>query len=121
MGFWSGFTRTAAEIEHGDHRYRVELRLFDFGRNLTLLGDGAEVERASTPTRFSVADGAVIEVRASEYGFTRAVLQHRGTTMALEPAARARAGVGYSGPRAGAIRRVVCAGQVVPDGADPAR
>lgn len=86
MSFWSGFTRTAAEIHHDNHRYRVELRLFDFGKNLTLLRDEAEIARASSPAKFPIGGDAVIEVATSEYGFSRAVLRHDGSTRELEPA-----------------------------------
>lgn len=87
MGFWSGLSGTAAEIRHGGHHYRVDLRLFSVGRNVTLHVDGRRVESASTPARFVVADGAVIEVDASEHGFNRALLRHHGETERLEPAA----------------------------------
>jgi len=86
MGFWSGFARTAAEIDHDGHRYRVELRLMAAGRNVTLYRDGAEVARASTPARFDIS-GGVIEVDASEHGFNRAILRHHGATTRMRPAA----------------------------------
>jgi len=86
MGFWDGFTRTAAEIDHAGHRYRVELRIFAPGKNVTLRRDGVPVESASTPARFTVSDGAVIEVDSSEHGFRRAVLRSGEGTRGLEPA-----------------------------------
>ncbi|HLS62000.1 MAG TPA: hypothetical protein VK060_01340 [Ruania sp.] len=57
------------------------------GRNVTLYRDGEPVESASTPARFAVGEGAVIEVDASEHGFNRAVLHHAGGTDRLRPAA----------------------------------
>lgn len=86
MGFLEGFIRTAVEIDHAEHRFRVELELTSLGRNLTLYRDGEVVEKASTPARFMVAGGGVIEVDASEYGFRRAVLRHDGSVRKLRPA-----------------------------------
>ncbi|MBZ2195306.1 hypothetical protein [Occultella gossypii] len=87
MGRWSGFTSTAAEIDHAGHRYRVELRLFTMGTNLSLLRDGEVIERASTPAGFDLEDGATIEVAATEHGFRRAVLRTGAGTTRLQPAA----------------------------------
>src|SRR5690606_6593815 len=81
----SGFTRTAAEIDHDGHRYRVELRLMSAGKNVTLYKDEAAVARASTPARFEIS-GGVIEVDASEHGFSRAILRHNGATTRMRPA-----------------------------------
>lgn len=86
MGFWRGFTGTAAEIEHGGHRYTVDLKIFTLGRNLALYRDGELIERASSPQRFEIADGAVIEVDSSEYGFNRAILHHEDGRTPLRPA-----------------------------------
>ncbi len=85
MSFWAGFIRSSAEIEHEGHAYRVVLRLFDFGKNVTLYRDGIEVQRASTPAKFEIGDDGIIEVDASEYGFTKAVLRKNGIDVGLEP------------------------------------
>ena len=90
MDFWRNITHTAVEIDHGGHRYTVELRIFSLGRNLTLYRDGDVVERASAPATFvledGAGDGAVIDVGTSEYGFQRAVLRRDGTRTPLHPA-----------------------------------
>lgn len=86
MGFWSGFTSTAAEVDHAGHRYRVELRLFAVGKNITLLRDGEIIERAASSARFVVEDGAKIEVDTSEHGFRRAVLRTPAAMTRLDPA-----------------------------------
>ncbi|WP_017574042.1 hypothetical protein [Nocardiopsis halotolerans] len=86
MNFWHGFTSTAVEVDHAGHRYRVGLRLFTLGKNITLSRDGEVVERASSPARFVLEDGAKLEIETSEHGFRRAVLRTPATTTRLQPA-----------------------------------
>src|SRR5690625_7793661 len=101
LDFWSGFTRTAAEIEHAGHRFRVELRLVSLGRNVTLYRDGEPVQSASTPARFAEGEGAVVEVDASQHGLNRAVLHHarghdpRPPAAGRPEAARSRLGLAH--------------------------
>ena len=85
MGFWSRFTRTAADIEYEDHCYRVELRLFSMGRTVTLLRDDTVVGRRSTPAHFELGDGAKIEVDATEHRFSKAILRTSRETLRLSP------------------------------------
>lgn len=87
MAFWDGLVSTAAEIQHDGHRYRVELRMLSLGKNVTLLRDGAEVRRASTPARFVLGDGSTIVVDSTEHGFRSAELRSAGQVRPLEPAA----------------------------------
>lgn len=86
MNFWSGFTRTAAETDYAGHRYRVDLRQFTPGKDVTLSRDGTVIERASTPASFDLGGGAVIKVTATEHGFSKAELRTRDGTTQLEPA-----------------------------------
>lgn len=87
MGRWRNLTGTAAEIEHGGHSYRVELKLFSLGKNVTLLRDGVVVQRASAPARFALGDGSTIVVDSTEHGFRVADLRGGGEVRPLEPAA----------------------------------
>lgn len=86
MGFWQGFTRTAAEIEYAGHHYRVELNLVSLGKNITVLRDGQPLARVSTPARVPLGDGAVVEVDSTEHGFSRAILRAEGKHHRLHPA-----------------------------------
>lgn len=87
MALWRNLTGTAAEIEHGGHRYRVELKLFSLGKNVSLFRDGTMVDRASAPARFTLGDGSTIVVDSTEHGFRVAELRGDGEVRALEPAA----------------------------------
>ena len=86
VNFWSGFTRTAAEIHFEGHLYRVDLRQFTLGRDATLSRDGTVVSQASTPARFDIGNGAYIEIAATEHGFSRAMLHTADSTTRLVPA-----------------------------------
>lgn len=87
MALWRNLIGTAAEIEHGGHQYRIELKLLCLRNNVTLLRDGAIVQRASTPARFALADGSTIVVDSTEHGFRVAELRFDGKAKPLEPAA----------------------------------
>lgn len=87
MTTWRNLTGTAAEIEHGGHRYRVELKLLSLGKNVALLRDGVVMRRASTPARFALGDGSLIVVDSTEHGFRVAELRGNGEVRHLEPAA----------------------------------
>lgn len=87
MALWRNLVSTAAEIEHGGHHYRVELQLLNLGSNATLIRDGTVVERASTPARFALGDGATIVVDSTEHGFRVAELRGDGPARPLHPAA----------------------------------
>lgn len=86
MAPWRNLTGTAAEIDHAGHRYRVELKLFSLGENVSLLRDGVVVQRASTPARFTLGDGSTIVIDSTEHGFRVAELRGSGEARPLEPA-----------------------------------
>src|SRR5690625_3472091 len=85
MGFWQGFTRTAAEIEYAGHHYRVELNLVSLGKNITGLRDGQPLPRVSTPVWVPLGDGAVVQVDSTDPGFSRANLRAAGKHQRLHP------------------------------------
>lgn len=71
---WQALWRSRFGIDHAGSRWDIDVNLFDPMERVALYRNGYQDRTQTLPAAFDLGDGAVIEVKASNYGLRRAHL-----------------------------------------------
>lgn len=84
--WWQGLWRSVFGIDQGGTRWDIDVDFFDVKERVALYRDGRQVRTQVLPARFTLDDGATIEVRTSMWGMRRAhLVLARGGEQQLTP------------------------------------